>query len=143
MNSFSEEQGFILCDTEKEIKFPPGFEPSIYGLWGELSTTELRSDLLMNGHESNVYQVPNCLFTNQSSVRNCHKMINGEQFQTKCCANISAALTLTSTDVFLIKNVTKLQQKGILSVLKRKIFVGKWVEILWRQVIIIENLRSL
>ena len=53
---FLEEKGFILCDTEKEVLFPLGFEPSINGLQGELSTAEL-SDLLMNGHKISVYQV--------------------------------------------------------------------------------------
>ncbi len=97
---FSEEKGFIL--REKEVDFPPGFEPPIHGLQSELSTTEL-SDSLMNGHKSSVYQVPNSLFTNQSSLRNCHKMTNCEQFRTKCCVKIAATLTLASTDVFLIK----------------------------------------
>ena len=89
---------------------------------GEFSTDEL-SDLLMNGHNSSVYQVQNTSFTNQFSVRNCHKMTNCEHFQTKCCVKIAATLILTATDVFLIayfdKNVTRmLQQERILSVFK-------------------------
>ncbi len=49
------------------------------------------------------YKSQNCLFTNQSSIRNCHKSC--EQFLTKCCccAKIAATLTLASTDIFLIK----------------------------------------
>ncbi len=27
---FSEEKGFILRDTEKEVQFPPAFEPPIH-----------------------------------------------------------------------------------------------------------------
>ncbi len=45
-----------------------------------------------NGHKSSVYQVPNTLFTNQSSVRNYHKMTNCEQFWTKCSVKIAATL---------------------------------------------------
>ena len=75
----------ILRDTEKEVLFPPGYKPSIHGLRGELSTAEL-SDSLMN--KSSVYQA------NQSSVRNCHKLTNCEQFQTKCCVKIAVTLTL-------------------------------------------------
>ncbi len=96
---FSEEKGFILRDTEKEVQFPPGFEPPIHGLRSELSTTEL-FDLPMNGHKSSVYQVPDSLFTNQSCLR-CHKMTNCEQFRTKCCVKIAATLTLAAIDVFL------------------------------------------
>ena len=50
---FSEEKGYILCDTENEVYFPPVFEPPIHGLRSDLSTTEL-ADLLMNGHKSSV-----------------------------------------------------------------------------------------
>ncbi len=101
---FSEEKGFILRYTEKEVglQFPPGFEPPIHGLRSERSTTEL-SDLLMNGHKNSVYQVHSKLFTIYSGIRNCHKMTNCEQFRTKCCVKISATLTLASTHVFLSK----------------------------------------
>ncbi len=141
----------------------------------------------MNGHKSSVYQAPNSLFTNQSSLRTCHKMTNCDQFRTKCCVKIAATLTLASKNfyffvfcfyfvflffVFLFlffvflclfvwfvlflfcfvfvfcffdKHVRrKLQQERILS---RPILiffpVGKWLEILWGQVIIIGNRRSL
>ena len=67
------------------------------------STTEL-SDLLINGHKRNIYQVQNTLFTNQSGICNCHKMVNCEQFRTKCCVKIVATLTLASTKC--AKNVT-------------------------------------
>ena len=52
MNSFGG-KGIILLDTEKEVLFPPGFEPPIHELRGEHSTTEL-PDLLMNEHKSSV-----------------------------------------------------------------------------------------
>ena len=68
---FSEGKGFILRYTEKEVKFPPGFEPPIHGLRSELFTTEL-PDLLMNGYKNSVYQVQNKLFKNHSGIRNCH-----------------------------------------------------------------------
>ncbi len=64
---FSEEKGFILRYTEKEVQFPPGFELPIHGLRSERSTTEL-SDLLMNGHKNSVYQVQNTLFTSQYAI---------------------------------------------------------------------------
>ncbi len=111
----------------------------------KLSTAEL-SDLLMNGHKRIVCQVPNNLFTNELSVRNCHKITNCERFRTKCCVKIAATLTLASTEVFLTKNkkydknVTK---RGNPEGSKNIFFVGKWVESLWRQVIIIKNRRSL
>ncbi len=47
---FSEEKGVILRYTEKEVRFPPGFEPPVHGFRSELFTTEL-SDLLMIGHK--------------------------------------------------------------------------------------------
>ncbi len=50
-----------------------------------------------------VHQVLNTLFTNESSVRNCHKMTNCEQFRTKCYVKTAATSTLATTDVFLIK----------------------------------------
>ena len=99
---FSEEEGFILYVILKR-KYRDS--NPIHGLRGETNshfTAEL-SDLLMNGHKSSVYQVQNTLFTNQSGIRNCHKMTNCEQFRTKCCVKIVATLTLATTDVFLIK----------------------------------------
>ncbi len=42
---FSEEKGFIQCDTERKILLPE-FEPPIHELRDKLSTTEL-VDLLM------------------------------------------------------------------------------------------------
>ncbi len=102
---FSEEKTFILRDTEKRIySFRRDSNPMDYE--ANTSTTEL-SDSLMNAHKSSVNQVPNTLFTNQSSLRNCHKMTNCEQFRTKCCVKISEILTLASTDVFSIKSVTR------------------------------------
>ncbi len=78
------------------------------------------------------YQVPNTLFTNQSSVRNCHRMTNCEQFLTKCCVKIAATLILATADVFLIRMWQECCNgiESRLSVLK-KISVGKWIEILW------------
>ena len=66
MSSFRRKKRFILRDTEKEIYFPPGFEHSIHGLRGEISTAGL-SDLLMNGHKEayNKYQILICLQINQ------------------------------------------------------------------------------
>ncbi len=59
------------------------------------------------------------------------------------CKNISKINISFHTCLF-DKNVPRmLQQEGILSVLKILFSRVKWVEILWRQVIIIENQRSL
>ncbi len=69
-------KGFILRDTEKEVKFPSGFEPPIHGLRSDLSATEL-SDSLMSGHKSSVRYIKFrivCLQINRSSLHNCHKM---------------------------------------------------------------------
>ncbi len=134
-----------LHSTNTHCANKTGFEPLIHGLQREWSTTEL-PDLLMNGHKNSIYQVQNLLFTNQSGIRNCHKMTNCEQFQTKCCVKISATLTLPSLRLTCLfdKNVPRmLQQEGILSVLKNIFSRVKWVAILLRQVIIIENRRSL
>ena len=65
----------------------------------------------MSGHKSSVYQIPNTLFTSQSSARNCHKMTNCEQFRTKCCINIAATLTLDTTECLFDKNVTRMLQR--------------------------------
>ncbi len=112
-------------DTQNIRIVSPGFEPPIHGLQSELSTTEL-SDLLMNWHNSGVYQAQNTLLTNQSGIRNCQKMTNCEQFRTKCCVKTAAILTLATTCLF-DKNVSKMvQQEEILSILKKtNIFVGK------------------
>ena len=91
MNSFRRKKDSFYAILKRKYS-PSGFEPPIHGLRSELSTTEL-SDSLMNGHKSSVYQVPNSLFTNQSSLRNSHKMINCGQFRTKCCVKIAATLT--------------------------------------------------
>ena len=56
----------------------------------------------MNGHKSDVYQVLNAVFTNQSALRNSHKMTYCEPFRTKCCV-IVATLKLATKDVCLIK----------------------------------------
>ncbi len=103
---FSEEKDsfYMILKRKYMYSFRWDSNAPIHGLRSELSTT-VPSDLLMNGHKSSVYQVSNCLFTNQSSMRNCHKMTNCEQFRTKCSAKIAVtwALGLASTDVFLIK----------------------------------------
>ena len=93
----------------------------------QLSTTEL-SDLLMNGRKSSIYQVSNSLFTNQSSIRNCHKMTICEQYRAKCCVQTAATLTLASTDVFLIKMWQESYNRMESWVFEKNIFfVGKWV----------------
>ena len=102
-------------------------EPSIHWLRGEISTAEL-SDFLMNGYKRSVYQVPNTLFTNQSSEHNCHKMANCKQFRTECCVKITTTLTVATTDVFFDKNVTMLQQEGTLSVEKKYFFHWKMLK---------------
>ncbi len=54
MGIFCEEKGFILRDIEKvKVSWQPVFEPLIYGLWVEISITELL-DLLMSGHKIKV-----------------------------------------------------------------------------------------
>ena len=70
----------------------------------------------MNGHKSSAYQVPNCLFTNQLSIRNCQKMTYCGQFRIKCCVKTVATLTLASTRVFLIKCA---KNRTTISVLKQ------------------------
>ncbi len=118
MSSFWKKKSFYVI-LKREHNF------SIHGLRDELSTAEL-SVLLMNRHKSSVlYQVLNTLFTNQSSVRNCHKMTKCELFRTKCCVKIALTLTLATTDVLLINVTRMLQQDGILSVLKNIFFACK------------------
>ncbi len=94
------------------------------------------------GIKNSVFQVHNTLFTSQSGIRNCHKMTNCEQFRTKCCVKISATLTLASTHVFLIRMCQECynrRESWVFYFFPRV----KWVEILWRQFIIIENRRNL
>ena len=79
-------KGLILRDTEKEIYFPSGFEPSIHGLRGELSTADELLNLLMNRHKVAYVQCQISLFTNQSSVRQCHK---NDKLRTKCSVSIA------------------------------------------------------
>ncbi len=63
---FSKEKGFILRETEKKYSFRDSNPRS-------MDLVRVNSGLPMNGHKCSVYQVPNTLFTNQTSVRNCHK----------------------------------------------------------------------
>ncbi len=87
-----------------------------HGLRGGHFTAEL-FDLLVTGHKSSVYQVQNTLFTKQSSVRNCHKRTNSEQFRTKCCVKIVATLSYMYHRCLVDKNITKMiHQEGTLGV---------------------------
>ena len=81
-------------------------------------------------------------FIKSQIARNCHKITNCEQFRTKCSAKIAAIWTLASTDVFLIKMWQESYDRRESWVFEKKFF-RKWVEILWHQVIIIYNRRSL
>ncbi len=76
----------------------------------------------MTGLKSSIYQIANrpTLFTNQLALRNCHKMTICEEFRTKCCVNLAATLTLAITDVFSIKNMTRMLQQEGTSVLKNR-----------------------
>ncbi len=69
-----------------------------------------RPDLLMNGHKSSIglYQLQNMLLTNQSGVRNCHKLTNCEHFRTKCSAKMAETLTLASTLCRFEQNVPRM-----------------------------------
>ena len=80
---------------------------SIHGLRGEPSTLNCLTCCWL-GHKSSVYQIPNTLFTNQSNVRNCHKMTNCEQFRTKCknSSNINISYHRMSFWQKCDKNVT-------------------------------------
>ncbi len=101
MSSFRRKKDSLYALLKRKYSFRRDSNPqSIY--YGATFTAEL-SDLLINGHKSSIYQVQNTLFTNQSSVHNCHKMTNCEQFRTNCCVKIAATLTLANTFVFLIK----------------------------------------
>ncbi len=58
------------------------------------------------------YQIPQSLFTYQSSVRACLKITNCEQFRAKFCLKITATLTLDTTDIFLIKLIQEYTSRG-------------------------------
>ncbi len=98
---------------------PPSVNCGVFNNYGNIL-------LLMNGHKSSVYQLPNTLFTNQSGVRNCYKITNCEQFRTKCCVKIAATLRLATTDVYLIRMCQKCYNRRESWVFVKTI-VGKWV----------------
>ncbi len=98
---------FILREIESEWKSSNlNYRSRIHGLWVELSITELYY-LLMSGHKINVYQIDVFVCI---SVVSTHmtKMTNCEQFRTKSFVEIVVKLRLDTTDIFFVKNVTRM-----------------------------------
>ncbi len=87
---FSEKKGFIVRYKVLKMKkkIPPGFEPPIHGLRSKLSTAELFD--LVTGHKISVYEVPINLFTSQSIIRTCPKIL--KYFSKKCCVKVTLML---------------------------------------------------
>ena len=81
------------------------------------------------------YQVPIPLFTNQSTIRICPKMIILNNFEHNAMLHmkIAATLTLYTNDIFLIK----MWQEYYIGRETWTFSHGKWVEISWLYVIII------